>query len=242
MSRDVELLPLKSALVNSRDSEEAYYPNNNPPGSSHDYTLLSKRTPASKRYKKRYSNNGNPPGSSHDYTLLSKRTPASKRLQPAKAATPTPMLTLCGAPPPSRRREELTALANLRKKVAPAMMHSDRRSSRNNNEQTDNEPAPLDNRPKLLQKTLAEWSENIIRISIRGSLFLRGETSAAAGQSTQFSLYYHCAKRLAFFTKALTGLLGLHKDEPFFLGRGSTKAETSGAKKRRVEIDQSLQD
>ncbi|XP_073947143.1 uncharacterized protein [Choristoneura fumiferana] len=137
MSRDVELLPLKSALVNSRDSEEAYYPNNNPPGSSHDYTLLSKRTPA------------------------------SKRLQPAKAATPTPMLTLCGAPPPSRRREELTALANLRKKVAPAMMHSDRRSSRNNNEQTDNEPAPLDNRPKLLQKVLqnrpvtmvVQWSE-----------------------------------------------------------------------------------
>ncbi|CAB3221582.1 unnamed protein product [Arctia plantaginis] len=98
----VELLPLKSALVNNnyRD-EDSYYPppiNNNPSSSNlYDYTLLSKRTPASKR-------------------LLSRNT------QP----TPTPLLTLCGAPPPSRKREELAALANLRKKVAPALLQSDR--------------------------------------------------------------------------------------------------------------------
>ncbi|KAJ8734324.1 hypothetical protein PYW07_014875 [Mythimna separata] len=98
----VELLPLKSALVNNNyKDDESYYPpplNNNPSSSNlYDYTLLSKRTPASKR-------------------LL------SRTQQP----TPTPMLTLCGAPPPSRKREELTALANLRKKVSPAMMQPDK--------------------------------------------------------------------------------------------------------------------
>uniref|UniRef100_A0A2A4K7T7 Uncharacterized protein n=1 Tax=Heliothis virescens TaxID=7102 RepID=A0A2A4K7T7_HELVI len=97
----VELLPLKSALVNNNyKDEDAYYPpalNNNPSSSNlYDYTLLSKRTPASKR-------------------LL------SRTQQP----TPTPMLTLCGAPPPSRKREELTALANLRKKVSPALLQPD---------------------------------------------------------------------------------------------------------------------
>lgn len=52
----VELLPLKPALVNSnRDEEEVYFPPppvfvSNPSSSSlFDYTLLSKRTPASKR-------------------------------------------------------------------------------------------------------------------------------------------------------------------------------------------------
>lgn len=54
---NVELLPLKSMLVNNNYREdEAYYPpapvfNNNPSSSNlYDYTLLSKRTPASKRY------------------------------------------------------------------------------------------------------------------------------------------------------------------------------------------------
>ncbi|XP_059056569.1 uncharacterized protein LOC131850368 [Achroia grisella] len=139
---NVELLPLKSALVNNnyRD-DDAYYPpqpafNNNPSTSNlFEYTLLSKRTPASKR-------------------LLSKTT------QP----TPTPLVTLCGAPPPSRKREELAALANLRKKVAPALLQN----SKNNNESSkeDNEEQ-LDNRPKLLQKVLrskpvsmvVQWSE-----------------------------------------------------------------------------------
>ncbi|CAH2242059.1 jg963 [Pararge aegeria aegeria] len=127
----VELLPLKSMLVNNnyRD-DEIYYPpaptfNHNPSSSNlYDYTLLSKRTPASKR-------------------LL--------RTQP----TPTPLLTLCGAPPPSRKREELTALANLKKKVAPALLRHDRRTSWNNNNNSnkeDNEPEQLDNRPKLLQR------------------------------------------------------------------------------------------
>ncbi|CAG9783300.1 unnamed protein product [Diatraea saccharalis] len=128
----VELLPLKSALVNNNYREDdAYYapqpPLNNNPSSSnlYDYTLLSKRTPASKR-------------------LLSKQT------QPA----PTPLVTLCGAPPPSRKREELAALANLRKKVAPALL-PDKKSSKNNNEpvnKDDNETEQLDNRPKLLQR------------------------------------------------------------------------------------------
>ncbi|CAH0405723.1 unnamed protein product [Chilo suppressalis] len=143
----VELLPLKSALVNNnyRD-EDAYYPpppalNKNPSSSNlYDYTLLSKRTPASKR-------------------LLSKQS------QPA----PTPLVTLCGAPPPSRKREELAALANLRKKVSPALL-PDKKSSKNNNEpihKDDNETEQLDNRPKLLQRVLqtrpvsmvVQWSE-----------------------------------------------------------------------------------
>lgn len=54
---NVELLPLKSMLVNNNYREdEAYYPpasaiNSNPSSSNlYDYTLLSKRTPASKRY------------------------------------------------------------------------------------------------------------------------------------------------------------------------------------------------
>ncbi|XP_063828730.1 uncharacterized protein LOC135078083 [Ostrinia nubilalis] len=93
----VELLPLKSALVNNNREDEAYYPPALPSTSNlsnlYEYTLLSKRTPASKR-------------------LLSKTT------QPS----PTPLVTLCGAPPPSRKREELAALANLRKKVAPALL------------------------------------------------------------------------------------------------------------------------
>lgn len=51
----VELLPLKSALVNNNyKDDDAYYPpplNNNPSSSNlYDYTMLSKRTPASKRY------------------------------------------------------------------------------------------------------------------------------------------------------------------------------------------------
>ncbi|VVC92423.1 unnamed protein product [Leptidea sinapis] len=51
---NVELLPLKSMLVNNNNREdEAYYPppiNSNPSSSNlYDYTLLSKRTPASKR-------------------------------------------------------------------------------------------------------------------------------------------------------------------------------------------------
>ncbi|KAL0850569.1 hypothetical protein ABMA28_012341 [Loxostege sticticalis] len=139
----VELLPLKSALVNNNREDEAYYAPPAVPSTSnlYDYTLLSKRTPASKR-------------------LLSKNT------QPA----PTPLVTLCGAPPPSRKREELTALANLRKKVAPALLPDRKSSNRNNNEPTnkdDNETEQLDNRPKLLQKVLrarpvsmvVQWSE-----------------------------------------------------------------------------------
>lgn len=54
---NVELLPLKSMLVNNNYREdEAYYPpapvlTNNPSSSNlYEYTLLSKRTPASKRY------------------------------------------------------------------------------------------------------------------------------------------------------------------------------------------------
>ncbi|XP_063890887.1 uncharacterized protein LOC110374680 [Helicoverpa armigera] len=140
----VELLPLKSALVNNNyKDEDAYYPpalNNNPSSSNlYDYTLLSKRTPASKR-------------------LL------SRTQQP----TPTPMLTLCGAPPPSRKREELTALANLRKKVSPALLQPERNAYKNDNEQNKTTiEEPLDNRPKLLQKVLqsrpvsmvVQWSE-----------------------------------------------------------------------------------
>ncbi|KAJ0180914.1 hypothetical protein K1T71_002999 [Dendrolimus kikuchii] len=143
---NVELLPLKSALVNSNRDDDTYYPptnhNNNPSSSNaSDYMLLSKRTPASKR-------------------LL------SRAAQPA----PTPMLTLCGAPPPSRKREELAALANLRKKVSPALLQHYRSTNKNNHEQTnkdDNETEQLDNRPKLLQKVLqtrpvsmvVQWSE-----------------------------------------------------------------------------------
>ncbi|XP_034823998.1 cysteine-rich venom protein latisemin-like [Maniola hyperantus] len=142
----VELLPLKSMLVNNNYREdEAYYP------------------PAP-------TFNHNPSSSNlYEYTLLSKRTPASKRLLRPQPA-PTPLLTLCGAPPPSRKREELTALANLRKKVAPALLHHARRTSRNNNDNSDkedNEPEQLDNRPKLLQRVLqsrpvsmvVQWSE-----------------------------------------------------------------------------------
>ncbi|XP_045525975.1 Golgi-associated plant pathogenesis-related protein 1-like isoform X3 [Pieris brassicae] len=78
-----------------------------------------------------------------------------------------PLLTLCGAPPPSRKREEIAALANLKKKVAPALLHHDRRTIKNNNEPAENETEPLDNRPKLLQKVLrtrpvsmvVQWSE-----------------------------------------------------------------------------------
>ncbi|XP_013185354.1 ectin [Amyelois transitella] len=132
----VELLPLKSALVNNNRDDDTYYPpNNNTPSSSHDYTLLSKRTPASKR-------------------LL------SRAAQPA----PTPLVTLCGAPPPSRRREELAALANLRKKVSPALLQPDRNSKDNNEAKAEE---TLDNRPKLLKKVLqtrpvsmvVQWSE-----------------------------------------------------------------------------------
>lgn len=55
---NVELLPLKSMLVNNNNyrEDEAYYPpaptiNKNPSSSNlYDYTLLSKRTPVSKRY------------------------------------------------------------------------------------------------------------------------------------------------------------------------------------------------
>ncbi|KAF9413809.1 hypothetical protein HW555_008077, partial [Spodoptera exigua] len=62
------------------------------------------------------------------------------------------MLTLCGAPPPSRKREELTALANLRKKVSPALLQPDRNANKNDNEQNKNShEETLDNRPKLLQ-------------------------------------------------------------------------------------------
>ncbi|KAM3957071.1 LOW QUALITY PROTEIN: uncharacterized protein ACR2FA_009000 [Aphomia sociella] len=142
---NVELLPLKSALVNNnyRD-EDVYYPpqpviSNNPSSSNlFEYTLLSKRTPASKR-------------------LLSRTT------QPA----PTPLVTLCGAPPPSRKREELAALANLRKKVAPALLHAERNFKNNNETSKDDNKEQLDNRPKLLQKVLqsrpvsmvVQWSE-----------------------------------------------------------------------------------
>ncbi|KPJ19973.1 hypothetical protein RR48_02532 [Papilio machaon] len=100
---NVELLPLKSVLVNNNYKEdEAYYP----------------PTPAFQPH----------PSTSnlYEYTLLSKRTPVSKRLLRASQPAPTPLLTLCGAPPPSRKREELAALANLRKKVAPALLHQDR--------------------------------------------------------------------------------------------------------------------
>lgn len=47
----VELLPLKSALVNNNREDEAYYAPPAVPSTSnlYDYTLLSKRTPASKR-------------------------------------------------------------------------------------------------------------------------------------------------------------------------------------------------
>ncbi|CAF4837566.1 unnamed protein product [Pieris macdunnoughi] len=143
---NVELLPLKSMLVNNNYREdEVYYPpapalNNNPSSSNlNDYTLLSKRTPASKR-------------------LLSRN---------AQPSTMPPLLTLCGAPPPSRKREEIAALANLRKKVAPALLRHDRRAIKNNNDPADNETEPLDNRPKLLQKVLrtrpvsmvVQWSE-----------------------------------------------------------------------------------
>ncbi|XP_053601065.1 uncharacterized protein LOC128669876 [Plodia interpunctella] len=139
VSDNVELLPLKSALVtnsNYKDDDTYYPPNNDTPSSSHDYTLLSKRTPASKR-------------------LL------SRAAQPA----PTPLVTLCGAPPPSRRREELAALANLRKKVAPALLQPERNCKNNNNVKKEHEE--LDNRPKLLQKVLqtrpvsmvVQWSE-----------------------------------------------------------------------------------
>ncbi|CAG4927325.1 unnamed protein product [Colias eurytheme] len=142
---NVELLPLKSMLVNNNYREdEVYYPPtpaiNNHPSSSNLY----------------------------DYTLLSKRTPASKRLLSRNAQpSPMPLLTLCGAPPPSRKREELTALANLRKKVAPALLQHDRRSTKNNNESDHHETEQLDNRPKLLQKVLktrpvsmvVQWSE-----------------------------------------------------------------------------------
>ncbi|KAI5631463.1 hypothetical protein NE865_15827 [Phthorimaea operculella] len=106
----VELLPLKSALVNNNNREdESYYPSSPPipynPSSSNlgDYTLLSKRTPASKR-------------------LLTSKHPTS---QQSSSAQP-PLVTLCGAPAPSRKREEQTAMANLRKKVAPAMLVHDR--------------------------------------------------------------------------------------------------------------------
>ncbi|XP_028173880.1 uncharacterized protein LOC114362613 isoform X2 [Ostrinia furnacalis] len=140
----VELLPLKSALVNNNREDEAYYPPALPSTSNlsnlYEYTLLSKRTPASKR-------------------LLSKTT------QPS----PTPLVTLCGAPPPSRKREELTALANLRKKVAPALLPDRKSSNKNNNEQAnkDDNEEQLDNRPKLLQRVLqtrpvsmvVQWSE-----------------------------------------------------------------------------------
>ncbi|XP_045452117.1 uncharacterized protein LOC123661171 [Melitaea cinxia] len=142
---NVELLPLKSMLVNNNYREdEAYYP------------------PAPV-----FSNN---PSSSnlYDYTLLSKRTPASKRILRSSQPAPTPLLTLCGAPPPSRKREELTALANLKKKVAPALLRHDRKC-RNSNESSkdDSEPEQLDNRPKLLQRVLqskpvsmvVQWSE-----------------------------------------------------------------------------------
>ncbi|XP_049886178.1 ectin-like [Pectinophora gossypiella] len=155
----VELLPLKSALVNNNYREdEAYYPSPPPiiknPSSSnlYDYTLLSKRTPASKR-------------------LLS----SSRNTQPA----PTPLVTLCGAPPPSRKREELTALANLRKKVAPALLNNNKNCAKNDNDsKDDNEPEQLDNRPKLLQKVLktrpvsmvVQWSE--VRTAWQDSEFI----------------------------------------------------------------------
>ncbi|XP_037964212.2 probable pathogenesis-related protein CaO19.6200 [Plutella xylostella] len=144
----VELLPLKSALVNNNNyrDEEDYYPpapvfQKNPSSSNlYDYTLLSKRTPASKR-------------------LLSKPT--------QQAAAPTPLVTLCGAPAPSCRREEQAALANLRKKVSPALLHHDRYNRNVDHATKDKEPEELDNRPKLLKKVLLErpvsmvvqWSE-----------------------------------------------------------------------------------
>ncbi|OWR50130.1 uncharacterized protein LOC116766699 [Danaus plexippus] len=140
---NVELLPLKSMLVNNNYREdEAYYP------------------PAS-------AINSNPSSSNlYDYTLLSKRTPASKRLLKSAQPAPAPLLTLLGAPPPSRKREELTALANLRKKVAPALLRQNR-SSKNNQHKDDNEIEQLDNRPRLLQRVLqsrpvsmvVQWSE-----------------------------------------------------------------------------------
>ncbi|XP_013167321.1 PREDICTED: ectin-like [Papilio xuthus] len=141
---NVELLPLKSVLVNNNYKEdEAYYP----------------PTPAFQPH----------PSTSnlYEYTLLSKRTPVSKRLLRASQPAPTPLLTLCGAPPPSRKREELAALANLRKKVAPALLHHDRHSRNDDHSKEDAKPEQLDNRPKLLQKVLrtkpvsmvVQWSE-----------------------------------------------------------------------------------
>ncbi|CAH2100379.1 unnamed protein product [Euphydryas editha] len=129
---NVELLPLKSTLVNNNYREdEAYYPP----------APVFSNTPSSSNL--------------YDYTLLSKRTPASKRILRTSQPAPTPLLTLCGAPPPSRKREELTALANLKKKVAPALLHHDRKPWRSNeSSKHDSEPEQLDNRPKLLQKVI----------------------------------------------------------------------------------------
>ncbi|XP_021205304.1 uncharacterized protein LOC114242604 [Bombyx mandarina] len=143
----VELLPLKSALVNNNYKEDDVY------------------------YAPNQAVVDNPSsGSSYEYTFLSKRTPASKRLLSSRSTqpSPSPLVTLCGAPPPSRKREELAALANLRKKVAPALLKSDRNCKNNNNNQkAEATVVQLDNRPKLLQRVLqnrpvsmvVQWSE-----------------------------------------------------------------------------------
>ncbi|XP_041974430.1 protein PRY1-like [Aricia agestis] len=87
----VELLPLKSSLVhnNNRDSrdnsnnnsDDAYYPPNNPSSSNlYEYTLLSKRTPASKRLL------GKPAQPAPLFTLLGAPPPSRKREEMAAIA------------------------------------------------------------------------------------------------------------------------------------------------------------